>query len=237
MELNLRGLESLVESTNKALEMAQNNEEVTLGIDNSENDEKLLEKYSRIVKGVAKKYASKWVSREDLEQVLWIKVLEVVKDCGGLENTNQSLISRCCFNKAVDFYRKSRKDYETNGSLEVELERPEGQLEYDEGKLLANSRFTNESQQVYMLVKEVVNLFPEGSKERKYVEMRLYNAGLLDSELFGEVEIPGTPKSHKNVDDKIDFMPLIGYNGKKISGGWINRENSMKEIIHNYLGI
>lgn len=237
MELNLRGLENLVESTSKALEMAQNSEEVVLESVNFDNGEKLIEKYGKIVKGVAKKYASKWVSREDLEQALWIKVLEVVKGCGGIENTNKNLISRCCFNLAVDFYRKSRKDYETNGSLEVELERPEGQLEYDEGKLLSNSRFANESQQVYMLVKEVIELFPEDSKERKYVEMRLYNAGLLDPDLFEEVEIPGTPKSHKNVDDKIDFMPLIGYNGKKISGGWINRENAMKDVIHKYLGI
>lgn len=240
MKFSLENLDSILEGAGALVTSIEKGEPVeerpSFKYHGSETTDETIVKFGRIVSGVAKKYASKWVSGEDLEQILWVKVLEVIEGVGGVENTSENLISRCCFNAAVDFYRKSRKDYETNASLEIELEKPEGELEYDEGKLVSCNRFRNESQETYILVKEVLDLFPEDSKERKYVEMRLYNAGLLDQSLFEEVELPGLPKSHRNVDDKIDFMPHIGYNGKKISGGWINRENAMKKVVHEYLG-
>lgn len=241
MKLDITKLDSMVQGAEEALNSAKLGKDAsdreTVKYYSEETDNEMIVKFSRIVSGVARKYASKWVSREDLEQVLWVKVLEVVNGCGGVSKTSGNLIATCCYRAAVDFYRKARKDYETNSGSEFEMDKPEGGLEYDESKLVSSNKFRNQSQELYVMIKEVLALFPADSKERKYIEMKLYNAGLMDSELFDTVELPGTPKTHNNVDDKIDFMSLIGYNSKKISGGWINRENKMRQIIHEYLGM
>lgn len=238
MKFDLNNLTNILNGAEEAVNCAvEGKEREEVKYYNTNTEDEMIVKFHKIVSGVARKYASKWVSREDLEQVLWVKVLEVVEGCGGIANTSGNLIATCCYRAAVDYYRKSRKDYETNTSFEYEATNNDGTLAYDESKLVSSNKFRNQSQELYVMVQEVLNLFPEGSKERTYIEMRLYNAGLMDPELFEEVQLPGQPKTHNNVDDKIDFLPLIGYNSKKISGGWINRENKMKQAIHEYLGI
>ena len=54
--------------------------------DLNKTEENRLEKFKAIVKGISKKYASKYVDRDDLEQELWIVVLELVQSVGGEEN-------------------------------------------------------------------------------------------------------------------------------------------------------
>lgn len=223
-------------SVSELLKKTESLENQVLGIE--DNSESKIEKYKKIVAGVARKYESKWVSREDLEQELWIKVLEMLEAVDGDENKlDCNLVAKACFRKAVDYYRYCRRRYEANVKLECDdADRTElqGDLEYDPSKLLATRGLID--QNMYTMVKEIIDMFEEGSKERQYIEMKLYHFGIIDEENYGEVTLPGEPKAPKNTDDKIDFVAMLGYNNRKISGSWIRKEREMRRIIGEYLG-
>ena len=194
----------------------------------------LMEKFGKIVKGVARKYHSKWVNGEDLEQELWIKVLEMIGDSDG-EDLDANLVAKACFRRAVDYYRYCRRRYEANCSYDAWTDAGDelGQ-EVDYSKLLKTHNLVKDTELV--TVREVLELFPEDSKERLYIEMKLFYYGDLDPEYWDRTVIlpeEGTAKdgSYKEVD----FLKLLGYKGQKIPGSWIVKKNSMRQVIDNYL--
>lgn len=233
VKITLEGLENLLE-TATAMETAAKNQEVFEG----EVGLSKVDKFRKIVEGVAKKYQSKWVSREDLEQELWIKVLTMIEDCGGDEsNLDENLVAKACFRKAIDYYRYCRRRYEANVALFTEDDKTEleGDLEYDPSKLLKTHGIIDQG--TYTMVNEVLGLFEEGTKEYRYIVAKLYSHGLLDEEVYGRsFELPEKPKAPRNVDDEIDYCAMLGYNSKKISGSWINKKRQMRVVIEEYLG-
>ena len=69
MKFDITKLDSMVKGAEEALNSAKEgknaSERETVKYLSTETDDEMIVKFSKIVSGVARKYASKWVSRED----------------------------------------------------------------------------------------------------------------------------------------------------------------------------
>jgi len=187
-----------------------------------------MDNFTRIIKGVSRKYASKWIDREDLEQDLWVKVLSMIADCG-IDNVTEKMVAKCCFNLAVDKYRYNRRRYETNGQY-IEASNVD---DNDNGPDYFETRFNSiESALDLMLYKEVINLFSIGSRERKYVVLKMVNYGLIDEKYLDEVDRKdvGVPDE----DTEAGYIRLLGYSSK-CPGSWTCKKREIDRIIHEFL--
>ena len=195
-----------------------------------------MENFTRIVKGVAKKYGStNWIDREDLEQDLWVKVLTLIDENGGIENVNESMVSRVCWNKAVDAYRYSRRRYESTCEF---IENMDSDDDSDDGVKdngpdyfdCKNNSIPNIQDIIFF--KEALDLFPSGSRERKYVLMKLVSDGALplsyvDKEDMLILEIP-------NGDTEADYIACLGYKSH-CPGSWTCKKRDMRQVVDKFL--
>lgn len=182
--------------------------------------------FEKIVKGVSRKYASIYVDREDLEQELWLVVIDRVNDAGGAENADPRFIAKCCYNKAVDFYRYSRRRKDSSARLIEEAESGE-----DSDSELGINYCKFESGYDKVIIHEVIDLFPIGSRERKYVVTKLYMYGEISEKdgLPDELELP-------EGDTEADVLKLLGYNSRYPSS-WGKLKYQIRDKIYRYLGI
>lgn len=185
-----------------------------------------MEQFKRIVEGVARKYGSIYVSREDLEQELWIVVLEKIRDFGGADKVDPRFIARCCYNKAVDFYRYSRRRRDSSARLIEEMESGDDDGETSE---LMHGNFETGYDRV--ILKEVIDLFPQGSRERKYVVTKLYMYGEISEEdgLPDELEMP-------EGETESDVLKLLGFKSR-YPASWGKMKYQIRDTIYRYLGI
>lgn len=189
-------------------------------------EEENMEQFKRIVEGVARKYKSIYVDREDLESELWIVVLEKIRDFGGADKVDPRFIARCCYNKAVDFYRYSRRRKDSSARLIEEMgEDEDSEIE----SKIPHSSF--ESGYDRVVIKEIVDLFPEGSRERKYIVTKLYMYGEISENdgLPDELEMPAG-------DTEADVLKLLGYNSR-YPASWGKLKYQIRDTIYRYLGI
>lgn len=190
-----------------------------------------MKKVEEIVKGVARKYASKWIEQDDLEQDLWVVVMELINGHGGIENTDLPLIAKSCYNKAVDAYRYHRRRYDSKVRLIDESESEDG--EYSASGADQASYFTSKNRTGYeeLILREVIDLFPEGSRQRKYVVAKLYSYGEID-ESFGLNDELVLPEG----DNEADFLRLIGFQSR-YPASWGKMKYEIREKIYKYLGL
>lgn len=190
-----------------------------------------MEKCKEIVEGVARKYASKWIEREDLEQDLWVVVMKLINNCGGIENTDLPLIAKSCYNRAVDSYRYNRKRCDSKVRLIDESESDDG--EYSAGGADQSAYYTAKTRTGYdeMILHEVIDLFPQGSRQRQYVVAKLYSFGEID-ESFGLEDRLELPEG----DNEADFVKLIGFQSR-YSSSWGKMKYEIREKIYRYLGM
>lgn len=223
--INLKSLEQLVSEAESRVSRAS--EEPV--------KENKMDTFRRIVEGIARKYASKWVDREDLEQELWIKVLEMVAACGGDENQlDDDLVAKACYREAVDYYRYCRRRYESTAAYIPEaFEGEDCDVTEDYTKYYKTHGLVKDTD--YAMITEAVNLFAEGSKEREYAIMKLYYYGDLDPEFWGHVDLPEEGTAKNGDYREVDFLKMLGYKGNKIPGSWIVKRNEMRRIIEEYL--
>lgn len=185
-----------------------------------------FEQIERIVKGVARKYASIYVDREDLEQELWLVVCQRAQDFGGMENLDPRFVARCCYNKAVDFYRYSRRRKDSTARLIEEMESDDDSCADDN---IPRSTFDTGYDRV--VLREVIDLFPQGSRERKYVVTKLYMYGEISEEdgLPDKLEMPAG-------ETESDVLKLLGYNSR-YPASWGKLKYQIRDTIYRYLGI
>ena len=176
-----------------------------ISFDNNEEERiaEKMEQFGDILRGVSYKYLhNKWMSREDLEQELWVNLLNLLEDYGGALNVSPNLVAKSSFNSAVDYYRYCRRRYEANIIFEEEN---------DENNASAfGSKFKTGYDIVRM--KEVYQNYPLGSRERNYILIKLFMAGTLDIKYVTEPEdievYHNLPE--KNIDSHIVYK--LGYN-------------------------
>lgn len=221
MNFTLEGLDELIESAEK---MKKDASQAKMG------------NFTSIVKGVARKYTSKWVDREDLEQDLWVRVLTLINDCGGIENVDESLVARVCYNKAVDSYRYSRRRYEANCQF-IEGSAFDGDDDEEGGKDNGLDYFDSiynslPSAQNILFFKEVIDLFPKDSKERKYVILKLVTYGVVDISFLdaSDREIYEIPEG----DTEADYIKCLGYKSH-CPGSWTCKKRDLEKVIKEFL--
>lgn len=221
MKEQLNGINGNEVNLDEVLKMAK---ELTEDIARKEQDH--MEQFKRIVEGVARKYKSVYVDREDLESELWIVVLEKIREFGGADKVDPRFIARCCYNKAVDFYRYNRRRKDSNARLIEEMgEDEDSEIE----NKIPHANFENGYDRV--VIKEIIDLFPKGSRERKYVVTKLYMFGEIskDDGLPDELELP-------EGDTESDVLKLLGYSSR-YPGSWGKMKYQIRDTIYRYLGI
>lgn len=117
-----------------------------------------FDEVSRIVKGIAKKKGDWFAEQggaEELEQELWVKALNIIEGCG--EYPGGNLIASSCYNLVTDLYRK-KKVRQRCFSCEEDVIAVMGSKSID-------------SDQSMVIVEEMRNIFPVGTKERELFEL------------------------------------------------------------------
>lgn len=201
--------------------------EITESIAKKEQDH--WEHFERIVKGVSRKYASIYVDREDLEQELWLVVCQKVEEFGGADKIDPRFVARCCYNKAVDYYRYCRRRKDSTARFIEEMEADDGDGEAVDGSVFSchiDNGFNDK-----IMIKEVIDLFPIGSRERKYIVTKLYMYGEIDETdgLPDKLEMPAG-------DTESDILKLLGYNSR-YPASWGRMKYQIRDTIYRYLGI
>lgn len=197
-------------------------------------------KFGEIISGIARKYTvdNFGVEYDDLYQDLWVRTLELINDCGGIENTDERLVARVCWNKAVDMYRYHRRrrdskaEYIEGSDKDINMDdwhsMSAGQRDYFDS--LKADKFGRGIDLV--LFKEVIDLFEIGSKERKYVVLKLVNNGVIDMrdlDLWDRA-IVGIPET----DDEEGYIHMLGYKSHS-PGSWTCKKRSIKATIYEFL--
>lgn len=215
----------------EVLEVAKNLVERNQSKDFEFGDGSEMDRYTKIVKGVARKYAVEnfGVEREDLEQDLWLKVCELTK--GGTEFPDEGLVAKCLWNVAVDRYRYHRRRRDSKAEYLEGTEDDSDATSKKAEEIRLNSGRCFQSPMDAILIKEVIDLFPKHSKERKYVVTKLYMNGEIDPSTYGDDDELELPES----DSEADIMRLLGFKSGR-PGSWTSRKNEIRRIIYRYLG-
>jgi len=195
-----------------------------------------MQNFEEIIQGVARKYASKWCDRDDLEQDLWVKVLEVIRDCGGIENVDEKLVARVAYNRAVDLYRYHRRRYEANAeyiegsSVEMDDSNGNGDNCEDYFDSLKSDKFIKGIDLI--LIKEAINLFSVGTRERKYIVLKLVDNGVIDFGLLDPCD--RAVYEHVDGDTEADYIKALGYKSH-CPGSWTCKKREIERIVKEYL--
>ena len=180
-----------------------------------------MDAFSRIIKGVARKYKSKWVDQEDLEQELWILVMGLV-DSHSLDKLEPAYVAKCCYRKAVDVYRYSRRRYEANIKLTDE-----------EKSELCDLHPHQEGFMDKIIYEEYMNMFEKDSKEYKYIAIKLYQNGMMNESVI--IELGLSPDEVCEMELNSDIMIALGYNSPH-PGSWTSKKRAMRDQARVYLG-
>lgn len=200
-------------------------------------DNELYFKYQNIVKGVARRYAGPFgMTYDDIEQQLWEYLITKMKK--GKQLT-PGLVARMCYDHAVDIYRKQRRYYDSTASITAQ---DYYTFEEDNGNntvyKIQSSKFEDTS--IVDAVTDLLSMYEKGSRERRYIICKLYNAGIITKELFElsgvDTESLVTPGEYDSEEAYQGILP--GLNNRKISGSWLSARNKMRyEIYVKLLGI
>lgn len=205
-----------------------------------DRERKKWDNITDIISGIARKYASKWYDEDDFRQDLWVKILKVIEDSGGIENVDESLIAKVAFNKAVDLYRYNRRRYDSKAQY---IENFDNDADaHDVGNALgdlnagdylekiSSSRF--EKGIDILVIKDIINRFEVGSRERKYVVLKLVNYGVIDLKFLDERDQKIFEKL--NGDNEEDYIRSLGYKSH-CPGSWTCKKREIERIIKVYL--
>lgn len=186
-----------------------------------------FEEVNSIINGIARKYASKMYSRseEDLRQDLWVKVLETEKRKG--YELEGSMIARICYDYIKDLidYDQRRnhinRDYSGTGYVENETSDAEffGAIA-DKGDYASK-----------MMIDGLYDKFPEGSKERIYLDFWGNYSGVMPNTRA----IPPDSRTQDGYTER-NLAYMLGYAGPS-SGGYRRFRKKMHKIISDYFGL
>lgn len=190
----------------------------------------------RIIEGVARKYAVQnyGVDQEDLEQELWIVAVEkFLNKVDDPSEINFRLFARCCWNRAVDIYRYSRRRHDSKsayeeGSKSSDDSDPTKSTDDVDYQQSSPRRFSKANDVAF--IKEAIDLFPKGSRERKYVVTKLYMYGEVDETMVdpSELELP-------EGDTEVDVVHMLGYKSHD-PASWRKKKNQIRKDIYKFIG-
>lgn len=181
-------------------------------------DQKMIDDYGKIINKTVYDYIDahglKTASADDMVQDCWMKLMEYNAENGKMPDF--ALAKKMCHGAIVDYvrYEMRRNHYSTDVDEEG-----------DRAVWSADSYDLETDVELDALL----DMFPEGSKERTYIEFYLEKAG---ARMTG-----ATPPSSRNDDGYTDsnLAKMLGFKGTA-DRQWKTFRNRMREIIADYYG-
>lgn len=178
-----------------------------------------------VISGIAKRCAYKFLTKtsEELAQDLWLHVLE--KEASSGKELSLDLIAKICYDKIVDI---QRFDARRNSTSLDQLFNISDDNDESSDPLKCDS-FAQPDDTSRIMVEDLFNLFPEGSKERLFLEYWGTASGVHD---FG---IKGDGK-HNDGYTESDLAHKLGYAGTA-SRGYKHFRDKMRVVVIEFLDI
>lgn len=190
-----------------------------------------------IIVGIARRsaYKFKTVSAEELAQELWVKVLDKEEKLGC--DLDLDLIAHICYDAIIDLqrYHMRRNSFSLDEILERYVSAESENLQRD------SRRVDTSDQRVFgtktdrtdnlnrILIEELLNIFPEGSKEKFFLKYWCTGTGYKD---FG---IEGQGKNCEGFTES-DLAHQLGYPGTG-SYAFKSFRRKMREFIKEFLDL
>lgn len=194
-------------------------------------------KVSQIVKGVARKYGGQFgIDSNDLEQEVWLKLLEESNRSNPDKILNPRMTARISYNKAVDVYRKERRRWDSKADMvsDDNISKIAINIVTHKNHLMITNPFV--SPEKALEIRELVDQFQRGTKERKFLVMKAYIEGVLEMEEVTELEPSIDPGRLAMMEDSEHRMAReLGWSGSG-SGSYRKLKKSVRRIISTYFG-
>lgn len=183
---------------------------------------------ANLIKGVALKASKQLYSRdyEDIEQDLWVKVLEAEKRKGHQLDLN--LVGKICWDYVKDMidYDQRRNHYSTDFSGTGNDEN----TEFADTNFIGAKADTGEYEPEITL-KDLYSQFPEGSKERIYLDFY----GNLSGAMPNTRVVPETNRNNDGFSEN-NLAKMLGFSNSS-SSGYKKFRDKMKSIISDYYNL
>lgn len=187
-----------------------------------------------IITGIARRSAYKFLTKdaEELAQELWEHVLTREYELG--HELDLNLIAKMCYDKIVDIQRfDARRNAVSFDQLferfHTDYQHDHRDNEYNEdARDLRPGTFTQPDSIQRIMIEDMINMFPKGSKERLFLEYWSTASGYKD---FG---IRGDGKYEDGYTES-DLAHKLGYSGTS-SGGYKAFRKKMRVYVIDFLG-
>lgn len=177
-----------------------------------------------VISGIAKRSAYKFLTKsaEELSQELWVYILEKEAEKGC--ELDLDLVAKMCYDKIVDIQRfdSRRNSISLESLLETKCDEDD-----DEG-FSGPGSFCQPDNLKKIMVDDLFKIFPEGSKERLFLEYWGTASGVKD---FG---VRGQGKYGDGYTES-DLAHKLGYSGTS-SGGYKSFRKKMRVFVFEYFG-
>lgn len=184
-------------------------------MENTENKER-VEVLNDIITGIARRcsYKFKTLSAEDLSQELWLRLLES-KDVFD-KNLDLNLVAVICYRKIVDIQRfEMKRNHYSLEDFDTSLYSADDSIESD---IMINGLFES---------------FPEGSKERTFLEYWGASANIgLGKDKF----TPNDENTYKGGFTDKDLAHVLGYTSYT-HRGYRDLRKRMREFVADYFDL
>lgn len=191
-----------------------------------------VQQMNDVISGIAKRSAYKFLTKssEELAQELWLHILEKEDERG--DELDLDLVAKMCYDKIVDIQRFDAR--RNSISYDQLFEMPEHSLQNgntqqrweDEADLIRFGAFVQPDNLKKIMVDDLFKIFPEGSKERLFLEYWGTASGVKD---FG---IRGDGKYEDGYTES-DLAHKLGYSGTS-SGGYKSFRKKMRIFVLGY---
>lgn len=182
-------------------------------------DNELINNYQKIISKSIWSYIRETnntnLDVEDLTQELWMKLLEYNKKYGKMPD--YALAKQICHNALVDITRKGMHRNHLSMELDSEGDRASWEQDYNQD-VVPDSELNS-----------LVDMFPEGSKERLYIDFYLAKSGVKDTGV-----VPEMSRTEDGYTDN-NLAKMLGFSGSS-DKKWRKFRDKMKEIITDYYG-
>lgn len=165
------------------------------------------------------------VDYEDVVQELWLKALDIFSRYPEMSfEDKRKMIAKASFDKIVDIVRYEAR----RPSISIDPSRFDREDERDSGESKSennskryidlDTRSRIDSQLDVVEVKEILDLFEEGSKQRRYIELMISYFCDLDSEFFNSNEDYSSMEGGQSNNWNSWVARQLGFGGASSSG-------------------
>lgn len=186
--------------------------------------EERFEVVNDIITGISRRKADKFFNRltsEDIAQELWIVIIEKEKSLG--KELDLDLIAKICYDEINGMIRKSLRQKRANKMTDASYE----ELEEMGYEFPIDGRSNDPADCNSLIIRDIINLFEVGSKERYYLEYWATSVDILNAGITGD------GKYQDGFTEK-DLADKLGYASSR-SGGFIRLRNKVRESVNNYI--